>query len=56
MLPDGRLELRFKVKGTAAIKLWLYRGLPHVEVVGPQALREEMHRELEASAAKFADK
>jgi len=54
MLPDGRLEMRFKVRGTDAIKLWLYRGLPHIEVIEPKELREEMRKELEAAAGKFA--
>lgn len=56
MLPDGRLEMRFKVKGTDAIKLWLYRGLPHIEVIEPQSLREEMRQELEIAAAKLIGK
>ncbi len=55
MLPDGRLEMRFKVKGTDAIKLWLYRGLPNIEVIEPKKLRVELKMELEAAVAKMTN-
>jgi len=45
-LPDGRIELSFKNTGIVAVKLWLYRFIPNVEVVAPKELKEEMKREL----------
>jgi predicted DNA-binding transcriptional regulator YafY len=46
-LKDGRLKMIFNVKGFEGIKEWIYRWLPHVEVVSPKKFREEIKRELE---------
>lgn len=40
-LKDGRLEMRFTVKGTGGIKKWIYQWIPYVEVIAPKELREE---------------
>lgn len=48
-LPDGRTELSFKTTGISGVKLWLYRFIPHVEVLAPKALKEEMRLELQAA-------
>ena len=45
-LSDGWLEVRFNTLGTEAVKYWLYRWIPHVRVVEPSGLREEMYGEL----------
>lgn len=51
-LPDGRLELRFTVKGTEGVRQWLYGWIPFVEVVGPAALRATVTEDLEAALAR----
>ncbi|HEO65747.1 MAG TPA: WYL domain-containing transcriptional regulator [Spirochaetes bacterium] len=53
VLKNGLLELGFTVKGTLEIKYWLYRWLPHVEVISPLSLREEVQEELKRSLNKY---
>lgn len=48
-LADGRLELTMTTNGIEGIKQWIYRWLPHVEVVAPDSLRDLVARELEAA-------
>ena len=45
-LDDGWLEVRFETSGLEALKYWLYRWIPHVKVVSPPSLREEMIEDL----------
>jgi predicted DNA-binding transcriptional regulator YafY len=45
-LEDGGIELSFKVSGIFEIKQWIYRWLPHVEVVSPRELKEEIRADL----------
>jgi predicted DNA-binding transcriptional regulator YafY len=52
-LADGRIELRFTTNGLAGVKLWLYRHIPHFEVVEPKELKEEMRRECALAAMKI---
>ena len=52
-LKDGRLELRFRVNGLEGITPWIYRWLPHVEVVSPKRLRQGIKEELEKALKKF---
>lgn len=51
-LKDGRLEVKFTVKGTGGIKQWIYRWLPYVEVVEPKELKEEIKSELKEAMKK----
>ena len=37
-LPDGRLEVTFTAHGIEGVRHWIYRWLPHVEVVAPASL------------------
>ncbi len=53
-LKDGRLELRFRVNGLEGITPWIYRWLPHVEVVSPKKLREGIREELQGALKKYA--
>ncbi len=53
-LKDGRLELRFTVNGLEGITPWIFRWLPHVEVVSPKKLRERIREELEMALKKHA--
>jgi predicted DNA-binding transcriptional regulator YafY len=52
-LKDGRLELRFRVNGLEGISRWIYRWLPHVEVVSPKRLRANIKLELEQALKKY---
>jgi predicted DNA-binding transcriptional regulator YafY len=52
-LKDGRLELRFTVNGLEGITPWIYRWLPHVEVVSPTRLREEIKEKLKQVLKKY---
>ena len=45
-LPNGWLEVRFRTLGTEAMKYWLYRWIPHVRVLEPIELREQMCEDL----------
>lgn len=45
-LKDGKVEMRFKVKGLGGIKKWIYQWIPNVEVVKPKGLREEIRSNL----------
>ena len=47
-LADGWLEVKFETTGLEALKYWLYRWIPHVKVVSPEALKEEMMQDLQA--------
>lgn len=51
-LQDGRLELRFNVKGLGGMKRWIYQWIPHVEVVAPIDLRKDFLVELKKSIRK----
>ena len=45
-LPNGWLEVRFKVRGLEGFKHWLYRWLPYFKVISPPHLREMVRKEL----------
>jgi predicted DNA-binding transcriptional regulator YafY len=51
-LPDGRLEVRFRVNGLEGISRWIYRWLPWVEVRAPKALRKKVSEDLAHALAK----
>lgn len=53
VLPDGRIEMKFRTNGTKGLKLWLYRFLPDVEVVSPKGLKEEIRAELQEAAGRI---
>lgn len=46
---DGRIEIRFLVRGMGGIKRWIYQWIPHVEVLEPEDLRGEIADELSAA-------
>ncbi|RJQ14720.1 MAG: WYL domain-containing transcriptional regulator [Nitrospiraceae bacterium] len=52
-LKDGGIEVRFRVNGTEGIKTWIYRWLPHVEVIAPKKLRDTIYTELRGAINKF---
>lgn len=52
-LKDGRLEVSFKVNGLEDIKHWIYRWIPHVEVVAPKKLKDTVKSELKQALKKF---
>lgn len=53
-LPDGSLELTFRLSGLEEIKWWLYSWIPLVKVIEPERLKEEMKRDLEKSLEIFS--
>jgi predicted DNA-binding transcriptional regulator YafY len=52
-LKDGRIELRFRTSGLKGVKLWLYRHIPHFEVVEPKELKEEIRKELKEAIGRI---
>lgn len=55
-LDDGRLEMSFHINGTEGIKGWIYQWLPYVDVIAPEALRDEVRRNLKWAMLKFNKK
>lgn len=53
-LKDGRLEVRFNVKGIGGIKKWIYQWIPYVEVLEPKELRNVLKNELKQATKKHA--
>ncbi len=53
-LPDGGLELRMEVGGTAELCNWVLSFGSGAEVLEPPSLREAVRREIEASASRYA--
>ena len=51
--PDGGVRLTLEVAPSFDLKAWIKGFLPHVEVVRPAALRDEIARELEAAREAF---
>lgn len=52
-LKNGSIEVRFRVNGIEGIKTWIYRWLPHVEVVAPKKLKEIIRAELRTATKKI---
>jgi len=53
---DGTITLSFTVAGTDEIKNWIYKFLPHVEVLSPPYLREKIKTELDLAIKKYSKK
>lgn len=51
-LPDGSLEVTFRVNGTDGIRNWVYQWMPHVEVVAPREFRDMFCADLDTSLKK----
>jgi predicted DNA-binding transcriptional regulator YafY len=51
--PDGSLRLVLQVAPSFDLKAWVKGFLPHVRVLRPASLREEIAREVEASRGAF---
>ena len=51
--PDGGVRLTMEVAPSFDLKAWIKGFLPHVQVVRPASLRDEIAREIEASRAAF---
>jgi predicted DNA-binding transcriptional regulator YafY len=45
LLSDGWLEIPLDTPGTEALKSWLYRWIPHFQVIQPKLLKNEMAME-----------
>jgi len=52
-LKNGKIEMRFIVKGLGGIKKWIYQWIPHVKVIAPVSLKKEMRRDIEQTKATF---
>lgn len=55
-LPDGSLEVTFRVNGTDGIRNWVYQWMPHVEVVAPREFRDMFRGDLDISLKKQGKK
>jgi predicted DNA-binding transcriptional regulator YafY len=51
--PGGRVELQMEVGGTAELRTWILSFGSGAEVIEPEALREEVMRELRDAAARY---
>lgn len=54
-LDDGWLELRFETTGLKGMVQWLYRWVPHIKIVKPEALRRQMIDDLEEQRNRLDD-
>ncbi len=45
-LPNGWLEVKFRVRGVEVFKHWLYRWLPYFKVISPEWLKKEIVKDL----------
>ncbi|HFC97393.1 MAG TPA: WYL domain-containing protein [Thermosulfurimonas dismutans] len=50
-LPDGSLEVRFRVRGLTGFKHWLYRWLPWFRILSPESLAREVEEDLRSYLA-----
>lgn len=46
LLEDGSLEISLETSGINAVKSWLYRWIPHFQVIRPRFLRDEILSEI----------
>lgn len=53
---DGTVELTFQVSGKDEIKWWIYTWIPHVEILEPESLREEVQRDLKEALKRYQSK
>jgi len=51
-LKNGGIEVTFKVKGLEDMKHWIYRWIPHVEIVKPKKLKDMIRSELKQALEK----
>jgi predicted DNA-binding transcriptional regulator YafY len=51
---DGRLELKMEVGGTSELRSWVLSFGDGAEVIEPEALRDEVRRELEAAVSRYS--
>jgi proteasome accessory factor B len=51
--PDGSLEWRARVSGTIEVRLWILSWGDDVEVLGPQALRDDVAATLARAATRY---
>jgi hypothetical protein len=42
ILKDGSLEISLETSGLDAVKSWLYRWIPHFQVIQPEFLHDEI--------------
>lgn len=45
-LKNGKIEMRFIVKGLGGIKKWIYQWIPHVIIISPLSLKKEMRKDV----------
>jgi predicted DNA-binding transcriptional regulator YafY len=53
-LENGQLEVTFHINGIEGIKSWIYRWLPHVQIIAPQELRELAKTEIKKAAKNIS--
>jgi len=52
-LKNGKIEVRFVVKGLGGIKKWIYQWIPNVKVIAPIGLKNEMRQDINQMKAKI---
>jgi predicted DNA-binding transcriptional regulator YafY len=52
-LKNGKIEMRFTVKGLGGIKKWIYQWIPYMKVIAPSSLKREMKQDIERMKAKL---
>lgn len=55
-LPDGRIEMIFRVNGILGIRNWIHQWIPHVEIVTPKELRDAFLDDLKNAMEKHGKK
>lgn len=53
-LENGQLEVTFHVNGIEGIKSWIYRWIPHVQIITPQELRELAKAEIKKAVKNIS--
>lgn len=53
-LENGQLEVTFHVNGIEGVKSWIYRWIPHVQIIAPQELRELAKTEIKKAAKNIS--
>jgi hypothetical protein len=53
-LPDGSLEITFRVAGLDEIKRWILSFGPEAAVLGPEKLKEMVRKDLSGNLAQYS--
>jgi len=51
-LKNGKIEIKFIVKGLGGIKKWIYQWIPNVKVIAPKKLWQELNNDMKQMISK----